>query len=177
MMMRHIVDHARQYNRLEHALSMKQHRPHFGPVLCGDTPGFQSSAPPECSPAVLVQTALFYICPVKDGNIRLSYAARLSVNSRLTAWAQGRAQRKPLLLFSLFGLFLLRFEARRLFVVLFHEPPRNTRAPRCPHISGINPVYAFFIHPPRSLPISVVCCAIYSYCSGVVYFNSTAKRM
>ena len=40
------------------------------------------------------------------------------------------AQRNPLLLFVFVGLFLLRFEARRLFGLLFHEPPRNTRVER-----------------------------------------------
>ena len=31
-----------------------------------------------------------------------------------------------MLLFQLSGSFLLRFEALRLFSLLFHEPPRNT---------------------------------------------------
>lgn len=43
------------------------------------------------------------------------------------AHGQGRAHRKPLLLFSLSGLFLLRFDPRRLFVLLLNDPPRNTR--------------------------------------------------
>ena len=37
------------------------------------------------------------------------------------------AQRNPLLLFVFDGLLLLRFAHRRLFVLLFHEPPRSTR--------------------------------------------------
>lgn len=74
------------------------------------------------------ERALLYLPACLGGNIRLSYAARLSVNRRLTAWAQGRAHRKPILLFLLFGFLLLRFAARKLSVlVLFHEPPRNTR--------------------------------------------------
>jgi hypothetical protein len=32
-----------------------------------------------------------------------------------------------MLLFLLFGLFLLRAAQRMLFSLLFHEPPRNTR--------------------------------------------------
>lgn len=43
------------------------------------------------------------------------------------AHGQGRAHRKPLLLFSLSGLFLLRFDPRRLFIVLLNDPPRSTR--------------------------------------------------
>ena len=39
-----------------------------------------------------------------------------------------RHTRKPLLSFRLFGLFLLRIAARALSSVLFHEPPRTTRA-------------------------------------------------
>jgi len=35
--------------------------------------------------------------------------------------------RKPMLLFLLSAVFLLRSEQRRLFVLLFHEPPRSTR--------------------------------------------------
>ena len=39
-----------------------------------------------------------------------------------------RAQRNPILLFSLSGLLLLRKATRRLFVLLlFQEPPRKTR--------------------------------------------------
>ena len=38
-----------------------------------------------------------------------------------------RAIRKPLLLFRLSVVFLLRFAARRFLGLLFHEPPRNTR--------------------------------------------------
>ncbi len=41
----------------------------------------------------------------------------------------GLARRKPLLLFRLSGLFLLRFAERTLLGLLFHEPPRNTRSP------------------------------------------------
>ena len=38
------------------------------------------------------------------------------------------ARRKPLLLFRLVGLFLLRLAERRLSgLLLFHEPPRRTR--------------------------------------------------
>lgn len=37
------------------------------------------------------------------------------------------AQRNPMLLFRFVGLFLLRLAHRRLFALLFHDPPRNTR--------------------------------------------------
>lgn len=37
------------------------------------------------------------------------------------------ATRKPMLLFVLSGVLLLRYEERTLFVLLFQEPPRNTR--------------------------------------------------
>ncbi len=45
-----------------------------------------------------------------------------------------------MLLFLLSGFLLLRLAARRLFVlVLFHEPPRNTRAlPGVPTSAGTN---------------------------------------
>ena len=36
--------------------------------------------------------------------------------------------RKPMLLLKLSGSFLLRYEQRALFRLLFHEPPRTTRA-------------------------------------------------
>jgi hypothetical protein len=38
-----------------------------------------------------------------------------------------RTQRKPMLLFLLSGSFLLRLAARRFLVLLWNEPPRNTR--------------------------------------------------
>jgi len=37
------------------------------------------------------------------------------------------AQRNPTLLLVLVGLLLLRFDTRRLFGLLFHDPPRKTR--------------------------------------------------
>ncbi len=37
------------------------------------------------------------------------------------------ATRKPMLLFVLSGVLLLRYEERTLFVLLFQEPPRSTR--------------------------------------------------
>ena len=37
------------------------------------------------------------------------------------------AKRKPMLLFRLVGVFLLRFAERRFCGLLFHEPPRLTR--------------------------------------------------
>lgn len=80
---------------------------------------------------------------MRDRNSRLSYAARLSVNSRLTAQAQGRTQRNPLLLLVLSGLFLLRLAARRLLVVLLNEPPRKPCTLRYPYISGISLVMPF----------------------------------
>jgi len=39
-----------------------------------------------------------------------------------------QTKRKPTLLLKLSGSFLLRYEQRALFRLLFHEPPRNTRA-------------------------------------------------
>ena len=47
--------------------------------------------------------------------------------ARIFPVESGRTQRKPLLLFLLFGLFLLRFAARRFLLLLFQEPPRSTR--------------------------------------------------
>ena len=40
------------------------------------------------------------------------------------------AQRKPLLLFVFVGVLLLRLATRTFVVLLFQEPPRNTREPR-----------------------------------------------
>lgn len=37
------------------------------------------------------------------------------------------ANRNPLLLFRLSGVFLFRFEERQFLALLFHEPPRRTR--------------------------------------------------
>jgi hypothetical protein len=34
-----------------------------------------------------------------------------------------------MLLFELFGLFLLRIAQRALSILLFHDPPRSTRSP------------------------------------------------
>ena len=45
------------------------------------------------------------------------------------------ARRKPMLLFRLSGLFLLRLATRTLFSLLFHEPPRKTPS-GAPRISG-----------------------------------------
>ena len=39
-----------------------------------------------------------------------------------------QTKRKPMLLLKLSGSFLLRYEQRALFRLLFHEPPRTTRA-------------------------------------------------
>jgi hypothetical protein len=41
----------------------------------------------------------------------------------------GLARRNPLLSLRLSGSFLLRFAARNLLGLLFHEPPRSTRRP------------------------------------------------
>ncbi len=41
--------------------------------------------------------------------------------------------RKPILLFRLFGLLLLRTAARALSSLLFHDPPRITRSAGPPH--------------------------------------------
>lgn len=45
-----------------------------------------------------------------------------------------------MLLFSFTGLLLFRLAARRLFQLLFHEPPRSTLAvyPHCPLSVGSN---------------------------------------
>jgi hypothetical protein len=40
---------------------------------------------------------------------------------------QETTSRKPMLLFLLSALFLLRFAERQLIALLFHEPPRITR--------------------------------------------------
>jgi hypothetical protein len=70
---------------------------------------------------------------------------------------QGRAMRKPTLLFLLCGLFLLRLTARKLSVLLlFHEPPRNTRSPKSLHKQAFCLIHAFFIHPPNKRPISFI---------------------
>ena len=42
------------------------------------------------------------------------------------------AKRKPILLFRLSELFLLRFAERRFLGLLFQEPPRKTRRDRGP---------------------------------------------
>jgi hypothetical protein len=41
---------------------------------------------------------------------------------------EAHTHQNPLLLFRLFGCLLLRYTDRALFLLLFHEPPRNTRA-------------------------------------------------
>ncbi len=112
--------------------------------------------------------------------------AALPVNGILARKAQpqaegsDKAQRKPMLLFLFVGSFLLRFDARTLFPLLFHDPPRS--AARRPYItgdirpqmpipgaarkrillnrkrSGPGPVYhstAVFSQPPNKRPISV----------------------
>jgi hypothetical protein len=43
------------------------------------------------------------------------------------ATLKGLATRNPTLLFSFVGSLLLRLDARRLFSLLFHEPPRSPR--------------------------------------------------
>lgn len=86
-------------------------------------------------PALLLQTSLH----VRE---RVAFGSKAGIE-------QGRAQRKPLLLFSLEGLFLLRLAARRLFSLLFHEPPRTTRALRRPHIKRDHS---------RAMPLSWSCC-------------------
>jgi len=63
--------------------------------------------------------------------------------TNLESWAtEGSCetqQRKPMLLFVLFGSLLLRFATRMLFGLLFHEPPRHTRQfgniPRDPKVT------------------------------------------
>lgn len=45
---------------------------------------------------------------------------------------EARKTRKPLLVFRLSVLFLLRADARANNELLFHEPPRNTRHAYCP---------------------------------------------
>jgi hypothetical protein len=62
--------------------------------------------------------------------------------------------RKPLFVFLLFGLFLLRYAQRALFRLLLNDPPRNTRRSvrRSPHQWGDHtgsPLRAFwFFDPP-----------------------------
>jgi hypothetical protein len=56
----------------------------------------------------------------------LSATLPASVNARTLA-VSVLAKRKPLLLFRLVGLFLLRFAERRFSGLLFQEPPRRTR--------------------------------------------------
>jgi hypothetical protein len=62
-----------------------------------------------------------------------------------------------MLLFELSGLFLLRSATRALFRLLFHDPPRKvpSASPRetTPRYRRVG--FAFFIQPPRRLPISV----------------------
>ena len=45
----------------------------------------------------------------------------------MTSTVEYWATRKPLLLFRLSGLLLLRFDTRVFVALLFHEPPRKTR--------------------------------------------------
>ena len=52
---------------------------------------------------------------------------RERLNSGIHLFSASWIQRKPLLLFVLDGLFLLRLAQRMLFTLLFHEPPRTTR--------------------------------------------------
>ena len=50
-----------------------------------------------------------------------------SVNGTSVPTAELRSTRKPLLLFRLSGVFLLRFAERQLSELLFQLPPRFTR--------------------------------------------------
>ena len=64
----------------------------------------------------------------------------LDVGTRATKQWDDDAQRNPMLLFLFAGLFLLRFATRRLFgLLLFHEPPRSTRADDPLHTPSLNP--------------------------------------
>ena len=48
----------------------------------------------------------------------------------MLGYGNERATRKPILLFRLFGLFLLRLAERKFLGLLFQEPPRRTRLSR-----------------------------------------------
>ena len=101
------------------------------------------------------------------------------------------ATRKPLLLFLLSGLLLFRFAERQLFVLLFHEPPRNTRYA----VVGLTPIilgpavgggpskrpamtYALHAraHPPTIRPTSSARRATYSYCLVLMRRSSMHRR-
>lgn len=61
-----------------------------------------------------------------------------SVNGTSIPTAELRSTRKPLLLFRLSGVFLLRFAERQLSELLFQLPPRFTR-------------FEHFDHPPTGI--------------------------
>jgi hypothetical protein len=63
---------------------------------------------------------------IMAGPGRSSWSLRQSLNWR-TLPVSVLAKRKPLLLFRLVGLFLLRLAERNLLGLLFQEPPRRTR--------------------------------------------------
>lgn len=82
--------------------------------------------------------------------------------------------RNPMFLFRLSGLFLLRYAQRALSAGLFHEPPRNTRAPlslprhsECATLPGpskprVQP--GAFCQPPSRRPISASIWKTWWYC-------------
>ncbi len=93
------------------------------------------------------------------------------------------ARRKPLLLFLLSGLFLLRLEERQLLSLLFQEPPRNTRChlnyefipPRtngCCSKTIVNKLYVFenFACPRHAIILGIISlkpilCSQYIFCN------------
>lgn len=61
----------------------------------------------------------------QEGTALTFSGAPLSVDKGIMPFFESyREQRNPLLLFLLEGLFLLRLDTRRLFGLLFQEPPR-----------------------------------------------------
>ena len=72
-----------------------------------------------------------------------------------------RHTRKPMLSFRLFGLFLLRIAHRALFVVLFHEPPRNTRG----HLRNR----------PRNSGLTTACCPVSLLPCAILQVNALLR--
>ena len=89
-------------------------------------------------------------------------------------------------LFRLSGLFLLRYVQRALSAGLFHEPPRNTRAPlslprygqsaTVPEPSKPHVQLEAFCQPPSRRPISTSIWKTCWYCWGVCQPSLVAKR-
>jgi len=115
------------------------------------------------------------------GTRRASVNTRHSGQGKRNFGGSDRAQRKPMLLFLFDGSLLLRLATRRLFPLLFQEPPRRTPSGVPTYSGGNAPVYAnyeiVFIQPPNSFPISTSMPDAWRYWRGLVNLRACARRV